>query len=233
VQQSECDNSVRSRLSIHTVLLLYRQQFRRWFAITAPTSLSWLPGCFALAAVATVVNAWTATTAKVPGRARATSGHGSASARSSWWPCLPSALFWWAWQRYLSFISAIVRVVGPLRAIQPTRGGSRLPGDCRYRKRVWNGDSADRRRKTWSVGSAKRSVTLSNGYDVFTFLRVVESVVGSYPNVVCSLLRPPALVFPRRSHLYRVVSLGASRRFDSGGRGSGTANAHWLLFSCG
>ncbi len=39
VQQPEFDGSLHSRLSLHTVFSLYRQQFRRWFAITAPTSL--------------------------------------------------------------------------------------------------------------------------------------------------------------------------------------------------
>jgi len=38
VQQPESDKNVLSRFSMHTVWLLYRQQIRRWSAITAPTS---------------------------------------------------------------------------------------------------------------------------------------------------------------------------------------------------
>jgi hypothetical protein len=230
------------QLSLHDVITVYRKQFRRWFAITAPTSLiasfilwiaddrtraiyrsfpigeiqyhpaeiakafllrfggffmSWLLGCFALAAVATAVNglevdegetAWKSDSHQ---RAREHLGQIFLLGSLTFFAFLVGMAGAW-------FVtSAIIRVVGwaHFARFSPLAGvvcyvviagvvswfGMAVPLILRGNIGVWP--------------ALKRSVKISNGYEGFLFILVAESVVGSY--VAWYAVRYAlALVFP-------------------------------------
>lgn len=241
-EQHDFDGSARARLSIHTVFLLYRQQFRRWFAITAPTSLIasfvlwiaddriraiyrsipireiryhpaeqaaalllrlgsffviWFLGCFALAAIAAVVNGSDGVDDESVWKSDS-----HQRAREHFGQIFLIALFTFA--VFLAgmaaagfVVFAIARVVGPANlarfnsiaavisyvAIASVVGwfGIAIPLILRANIGVWP--------------ALKRSVKISNGYEGFLFLLVIESVVGSYV-AWYAVYSGLALVFP-------------------------------------
>jgi hypothetical protein len=227
VQQAEGSSAPSSRQLLRTVYSLYRGQFRRWFAITAPTSLlaavvvliadqqiraifrsiprfeflrhlaeiaeagvlrfgsffiSWLLGCFALAAIATVVsgldaddsdNAW-----KHDSHQRAREHLGSLLLAA-----LVTFCAFLAGMAVLEFVEfAVIQKVGWSHFSRFNLGlalvgsvivasviswlGMAIPLILRENTAVWT--------------ALKRSVKLSDGHEGFLFLLVVESVAGSY-----------------------------------------------------
>ncbi len=226
-QQHDFDGSARARLSIHTVFLLYRQRFRRWFAITAPTSLvasfvwriaddriraiyrsipvseiryhpaevaegyllrfgsfliSWFLGCFALAAIAAMVNGSDADDDESVWKSDS-----HQRAREHFGQIFLIALFTFgaflAGMAAAGFvIFAIARVVGPAHFVRFSSligivgfvaiasviswFGMAIPLTLRANIGVWP--------------ALQRSIKISNGYEGFLFLLVVESVLGSY-----------------------------------------------------
>ena len=200
-QQHDFDGSARARLSIHTVFLLYRQRFRRWFAITAPTSLvasfvwriaddriraiyrsipvseiryhpaevaegyllrfgsfliSWFLGCFALAAIAAMVNGSDAdddeSVWKSDSHQRAREHFGQI------FTYCPVHLWCFSCRNgggrvcYLRHCTS--RRPCALRPIQFSHWYCRFRRDCKRHKLVWNGDSANPARKHRSMASS-------------------------------------------------------------------------------
>lgn len=221
------DGGAQPRCSMRDVFTQYRQQFRRWFAITAPTSLtasfvlwiaddriraiyrsfplrgiqyhwaeqaeaslfrfgsffiSWLLGCFALAAIATVANGLdvddSETAWKSDSHQRAREHFGQIVLIG-----LLTFLAFLVGMAGVGFVTfAIIRVVGWTRfarfgSLAAVVGyvaiagitswfGMAIPLVLRGNIGVWS--------------SLKRSLKISNGYEGFLVLLVIESVVGSY-----------------------------------------------------
>jgi hypothetical protein len=227
VQQPEFDGSLHSRLSLHTIFSLYRQQFRRWFAITAPTSLigsfvlwiaddrirtiyrsfpileiqyhvaeqvqagllrfgsffiSWLLGCFALAAIATVLNGFDVSEGE-----SAWQSDSHQRAREHFGQIFFISLF--TFGAFLAgmaamelIIVAIARVVGwghfgRFSSLAGVVGYVVIAGIL-----SWFGMAIPLilGGKLGAWAALKRSVKISNGYEGLLFLLVVESVIGSY-----------------------------------------------------
>ncbi len=226
-QQPEFDSSLHSSFSLHTVFVLYRQQFHRWFAITAPTSLiasfvlwiaddriraiyksfpigeiqyhlaeqaqalllrfgsffvSWLLGCIALAAIATVVKGL-----DVADSESAWQSDSHQRAREHFGQIFRVALF-----TFVAFlvgmaavgfiILAIVREVGwahfaRFNSLAVVVGCVAIGGIL-----SWFGMAIPLllSGRLGVLAALKRSVKISNGYEVFLFLLVVESAMGSY-----------------------------------------------------
>jgi len=226
VQQPELAGVPRARVSLHKVFILYREQFWRWFCITAPTSviacvvlymadqrirtifgsiprgeiqyhwaeiaetgvlrfggffISWLLGAFALGAIASAVGnldsnddeVWRHDSHRRP--------------REYFLPLLIIAVF-----TYCAFLVgmsmdmfvnvALVRLIGwahyaRFNLFATVAGYVVIAGIVSWFGAaipiVLRGDIG-----TWAA--LKRSVKLSNGYEGFLFLLVIESVVGSY-----------------------------------------------------
>jgi hypothetical protein len=227
VQQVELGGVPRPRLLLKDVYVLYRSQFRRWFFITAPTSLlasivllmadqriraiyksiprgeipyhmgevaetgvlrygsffiSWFLGCFALAAIATVVN-------------RLNGDDGNSvwisdsyqRARERFGPLLLAACC--TFGLFLIGMAAVLFVdLALLRRVAPAHFSrlnyiAVLIGSLIVASMVsWLGMAIPLiLAKNIGVRTAlKKSVKISNGYEGFLFLLVIESLAGSY-----------------------------------------------------
>ena len=227
VQPVELDGVPRPRPRLKDVYSLYGSQFRRWFFITAPTSLvasvvllmvdqriraiysgipfleiryhwgeiaesyvlrfagffvSWFLGCFTLAAIATVVNGLDGDDGGESWRSdsyqRAREHFGS--------------LFLVALLTFVAFLAgmaaeefvqfAAIRVVGWARFSRFSLGAS-LVGYVVVASVVsWLGMAIPLilTREVGAWRALKRSVKLSNGYEGFLFLLVLESMAGTY-----------------------------------------------------
>jgi hypothetical protein len=227
VQPVELGGAPAPRLLLKNVYTLYGSQFRRWFAITAPTSLlasvvllmadqriraiyrsvprgeiqfhwgkiaetfvlrfggffiSWLLGCLVLAAIATAVNGLDVNDGSEVWRKDSYQ-----RAREHFGAVLLTALFTFC--AFLAgmaavgvVVTAVIRVVGWAH-FSRFKMSAALIGYVVVASIVsWFGMavplilSGDIR--VWAA--LKRSIRLSNGYEVFLFLLVVESIVGSY-----------------------------------------------------
>jgi hypothetical protein len=225
-QQPELGGISRAPISLHDVFLAYKQQFRRWFAITAPTSLiaavvlwttdqqsraifgsiprgqfqyhfaeiaetgllrfggffiAWLLGAFALAAIATSVNNLESDDSDVW-------RHDSHQrAREHFGGLLLIAVF-----TFCAFLVGVLAVDLVLFAIIKEVGwahfsrfnvAASLAGYVVVASILsWFGMAVPLiLHGNIGVGAAlKRSLKLSNGYEAFLFLLVIESLVGSY-----------------------------------------------------
>jgi len=227
VRPVELGGVPRPRLLLKDVYSLYGSQFRRWFFITAPTSLlasvvllmadqriraiyrsiprgeiqyhlseiaetyvlrfgsffiSWFLGCFALAAIATVVNrmdrddrnsVWVSDSHQ---RARERFGPLLLAA------CSTFGLFLVGMAVVLVVDLALLRIVAPAH-FSRFNNGAVLIGSLIVASIVsWFGMAIPLMLSddigVWKA--LKRSVKLSNGYEAFLFLLVIESFVGSY-----------------------------------------------------
>jgi hypothetical protein len=227
VQPVELGGASTPTLLLKNVYTLYGSQFRRWFAITAPTSLlasavlliadqrirsiyesiprgeiqfhwdkiaqafilrfggffvDWLLGCFILAAIATAVNGL-----DVNGGNEVWRRDSYQRAREHF-----GALFLTALLTFCAFlagmvavgvvVAAVIRVVGWSHFSRFNMSASLIGYVVVASIVSWFGMaiplilSGDIR--VWAA--LKRSMRLSNGYEVFLLLLVVESVVGSY-----------------------------------------------------
>lgn len=227
VQPVEPGGAPTPTLLLKNVYTLYGSQFRRWFAITAPTSLlasvvllmadqrirsiygsiprgevqfhwdkiaeafvlrfggffvDWLLGCFILAAIATAVNSLDVNDGNEVWRRDSYQ-----RAREHSWALLLTAAF-----TFCAFLAGTVAVGVVVAAVIRDVGwahfsrfnmSATLIGYVLVASIVsWFGMaiplilSGDIR--VWAA--LKRSMRLSNGYEVFLLLLVVESVVGSY-----------------------------------------------------
>ncbi len=226
-QPVELGGEPRSRLLLKDVYILYGRQFRRWFVITAPTSLlasvillmadqrihaiygniprgeiqyhwgevvetfflrfgsfflSWFLGCFALAAIATVVGGLDDDDSD-----KAWRSDSYQRAREHFGLLFVAALFTFC--LFLTGIAAagfvefaVIRAVGWTHFSRFKLGAS-LAGYVVVASIVsWfgmaiplilSGDTG-----VWTA--FKRSAKLSNGYEGFLFLLVIESLAGSY-----------------------------------------------------
>jgi hypothetical protein len=227
VQPVELGGVPRPRLLLKDVYGLYVGQFRRWFAITAPTSvlgsivvliadqriraiygsiplaellhhpgviaeatafrygsyfIGWFLGSFALAAIATVLSG-----RDVGDSEEAWRSDSYQRARERFGPLLMVALLTFcaflAGMAAVGFIlSAVIRVVG-WRHFSRFSTGAYLVGYVVVASIVsWFGMAIPLILSD-DVGvskALKRSVKLSNGYEGFLFLLVVESLAGSY-----------------------------------------------------
>jgi hypothetical protein len=227
VQPVELSGAPRPRLLLKDVYILYANQFRRWFAIAAPTSLlasvvlllagqrihaifrsiprteiprhwgelaetgvltygsffiSWFLGCCALAAIATAVNGL-----DLNDNNDVWMRDSYQRAREHFGALLLTALFTFcaflAGMGAVGFVEfAVMRVVG--RAyFSRFNYGAVLVGYLVVASIVsWFGMAIplilSGEIGVWAA--LKRSIKLSNGYEGFLFLLVVESVAGSY-----------------------------------------------------
>lgn len=217
----------RANLRLSSVYALYGDQFRRWFGITAPTSvlasvalwladdriraiyrniprgelpyhhgeiaeafvlrfgayfISWLLGCIALGAIATVVNGLDADDASDVWKSDSYQ-----KAREHF-----GTLLWAALLTYCAFLVgmamveivavALTRVVGwshfaRFSYAMGVIGYAAIAGIISWFGMaiplVLSGNAG-----AWAA--LKKSISLSNGYEGFLFLLVVESVIGSY-----------------------------------------------------
>jgi len=227
VQQFELGGVPRSRVLLKDVYSLYADQFRRWFFITAPTSLlasivllmaderigaiyksiprgeipyhmgevaetlvlrfggffiSWFLGCFALAAIATVVNrldgddgnsVWISDSYQ---RARERFGPLLLAA------CCTFGVFLIGMAVVLFVDLALLRRVAP-KHFSRLNYGAVLIGSLIVASIVsWFGMAIPlllaENIGVWAA--LKKSVKIGNGYEGFLFLLVVESLAGSY-----------------------------------------------------
>jgi hypothetical protein len=226
-QQVELGAVPRPRVLLKDVYSLYGNQFRRWFAITAPTSvlgsivlfmadqriraiyasipqgemryhwgemgeatafrfgsyfIGWFLGCFALAAIATVVSgrdvndsdeAW-----KSDSYQRAREHFGSLLLASLLTFC--AFLIGMAAAEFVGF--AVIRVVGWTNFSRFNPAASETGYVMVASVVSWSG-MAIPLVLSGDIGAwtaLRRSAKLSNGYEGFLFLLVVESVAGSY-----------------------------------------------------
>jgi len=227
VQPAELGDVPRARVMLKDVYGLYGNQFRRWFGITAPTSLlasevllmadqrihaiygsiprgeiqyhwseileagflrygsffiSWFLGCFALAAIATVVNGldlddgdsvWISDSFH---RAREHSGALLAAAVLTFCAFL-------AGMAVVEFVTfAMIKVMGRSHFARLSLGASLVGYEVVAGIVSWLGMSIPiiLRGNTSVWNALKKSVKASNGYEGYLFLLVVESTVGSY-----------------------------------------------------
>jgi hypothetical protein len=225
-QLAELGGVPRPRVLLRDVYGIYTDQFRRWFFITAPTSLlasvvllmadrriraifqsiprgaiqfhwleigeasvlrygsffiSWFLGCFTLAAIATVVNGLDGD----DGEAWRSDSY--QKAREHFGPLFLAALLTFcafltgmAAEEFVN--SAAIRVVGWARFSRFNLGASLLGYVVVASVVSWLG-MAIPLILAGDVGvwkALKGSIRLSNGYEGFLFLLVVESLAGSY-----------------------------------------------------
>jgi hypothetical protein len=227
VQPVELGGVPRPELLLKDVYRIYRGQFRRWFLITAPTSLlasvvllmadqriraiyrsiprgeiphhmrevaetgvlrygsffiSWLLGCFALAAIATVVNGL-----DVNGSNEVWMRDSYQRAREHFGPLLWAACF-----TFVLLLAGMVVVFSVEVALLLKVTAANVLRFGYYAGLIvyvvvasilsWFGMAIPlllaENIGVWAA--LKKSVKLSNGYEGFLFLLVVESLVGSY-----------------------------------------------------
>jgi hypothetical protein len=227
VQPVEFGGSPRPRLLLKDVYKAYTAEFRRWFAITAPTSLlasvallmadrkihqifrsfpitqisfhilevaeadalrygsffvSWFLGCFALAAIATVTNGL-----NKGERDDVWISDSFQQARERFGPLLITAIvtfgIFLAGMAAAEFIiAALIRVVGWARFSRYNYWASSISVVVVGSIVGWFGMAIPlilaEGTGVWSA--LKRSVKISNGYEIFLFLLICESMVGSY-----------------------------------------------------
>jgi hypothetical protein len=225
-QQVELGGVPRPRVLLKHVYSVYGNQFRRWFAITAPTSLlasvvllmadqriraiygsiprgeiqyhwseiaesyvlrfgsffiSWFLGCFALAAIATVVNGLDDDSSE------AWRSDSYQKARENF-----GSLFLAALLTFCAFLTgmavagfvefAVIRVIGWAHFSRLNLGATLVGYVVVAGVVSWFG-MAIPLILSGDIGAwtgLKRSIRLSDGYEFFLFLLVVESVAGSY-----------------------------------------------------
>ncbi len=226
-QPLEHSRIIGSRVSLHDVFQIYRLQFSRWFAVTAPTSViaalvllatdwkvreilaaipraslhlpwsevvlagvlrfmgffvAWLLGCFALAAIATIVNGLDDKWGDAPWRSD------SFQRAREHFPGILGVAFFTFWAFALGVLAmaligvAFSRVTGQARFYHYGSFTGALAYILVAGVLCWYGMAIPLiiSREMGIRAALKRSIKISNGYEGFLFLLVLESVAGSY-----------------------------------------------------